>query len=268
MDGPLGMPPFNPVQMALSIQFLSLQDSLAPSPVLLWFHSVNRNSWHRDLCWCPMCVPSHFRHVQLFATPWTAAFQAPVSIGFSRQEYWSGLPLPPPENLPNPRDWTHVSVSPALAGGFFTISATWSLQILDPFLSLELGVSAVTLQWCFLFHSHSSSLHVPCLPATLCYLLSPSPLLSSSWTHPHCSFLLEDQGTGSSSIIIPTLASLRTYASFEAHLRFCFPLRALPLLPTGYESQNDMHLLWCLPYLTSCHDVCTCVIVALDVNFL
>ena len=202
------------------------------------------------------------------ATLWTAAYQAPVSIGFSRQEYWSGLPLPPPDNLPNPWDWTHVSMSPALAGGFFTISATWSLQILDPFLSLELGVSAVILQWCFLFHSHSSSLCVPCLPATLCYLLSPSPLLSFSWTHPHCSFLLEDQGTGSSSIIVPTLASLRTYASFEAHLRFRFPLRALPLLPTGYESQNDLHLLLYLPYLTSCHDVCTCVIMALDVNFL
>ena len=35
-------------------------------------------------------------HVQLFATPWTAAYQAPLSMGFSRQEYWSGLPLPSP----------------------------------------------------------------------------------------------------------------------------------------------------------------------------
>ena len=37
---------------------------------------------------------SHFSHVQLCATPWTAAYQAPASTGFSRQEYWSGLPLP------------------------------------------------------------------------------------------------------------------------------------------------------------------------------
>ena len=37
---------------------------------------------------------SHFSHVQLFVTPWTAAYQAPLSIGFSRQEYWSGVPLP------------------------------------------------------------------------------------------------------------------------------------------------------------------------------
>ena len=41
-------------------------------------------------------------HVQLFATPWTVTHQAPPSMGFSRQEYWSGLPLPSPEDLPDP----------------------------------------------------------------------------------------------------------------------------------------------------------------------
>ena len=41
-------------------------------------------------------------HVQLFATPWTAASQAPPSMGFSRQEYWSGLPFPSLGDLPNP----------------------------------------------------------------------------------------------------------------------------------------------------------------------
>ena len=46
-----------------------------------------------------MCVLSLFTHVRLFATLWTAARQAPVSIGFSRQEYWSGLPCPPPEHM-------------------------------------------------------------------------------------------------------------------------------------------------------------------------
>ena len=40
--------------------------------------------------------------VQLFATPWTIAYQAPPSMGFSRQEYWSGLPFPSPGDLPNP----------------------------------------------------------------------------------------------------------------------------------------------------------------------
>ena len=41
-------------------------------------------------------------HVQLFGTPWTVACQAPLSIEFSRQEYWSGLPVPSPGDLPNP----------------------------------------------------------------------------------------------------------------------------------------------------------------------
>ena len=41
--------------------------------------------------------------VRLFATPWTVAHQAPLSMGFSRQEYWSGLPFPSPGDLPNPR---------------------------------------------------------------------------------------------------------------------------------------------------------------------
>ena len=52
-----------------------------------------------------------------FATSWTAASQAPLSMGFPRQEYWSGLPLPSPGDLPNPGI---EPMSPALAGGFFT----------------------------------------------------------------------------------------------------------------------------------------------------
>ena len=56
-------------------------------------------------------------HVRLFATPWTVAYQAPLSMGFSRQEYWSGLPLPPSGNLPEPG---MEPASPALAGGLFT----------------------------------------------------------------------------------------------------------------------------------------------------
>ena len=55
--------------------------------------------------------------VQLFVTPWTVAHQAPLSMGFSRQEYWSGLPFPPPRDLPNPGI---EPSSPALASRFFT----------------------------------------------------------------------------------------------------------------------------------------------------
>ena len=55
--------------------------------------------------------------VRLFASPWTVAYQAPLSMGFSRQEYWSRLPLPPPWDLP---DAGFEPTSPALADGFFT----------------------------------------------------------------------------------------------------------------------------------------------------
>ena len=71
-----------------------------------------------------VCMLSHFSHVQLFATPGTAALQAPLSMEFSRQEYWSGLPFPPPGDLPNPGIKPVSLTSPALAGGFFIISAT------------------------------------------------------------------------------------------------------------------------------------------------
>ena len=63
-----------------------------------------------------MCAWS-LSHVRLFVTPWIVARQALLSMGFSRQEYWSGLPFPPPEDLPNPGT---EPASPALAGGFFT----------------------------------------------------------------------------------------------------------------------------------------------------
>ena len=59
--------------------------------------------------------------VQLLATPWTVAHQAPLFMGFPRQDYWSGLLTPPPEDLPNPRTEPTSSTSPALTGGFFTI---------------------------------------------------------------------------------------------------------------------------------------------------
>ena len=64
-----------------------------------------------DVMWS--CV---LNHVRLLVTPWTVAHQAPLSMGFSRQEYWRGLVLPSPGDLPDPGI---EPVSPALAGGFF-----------------------------------------------------------------------------------------------------------------------------------------------------
>ena len=60
-----------------------------------------------------------------FLTPWTVAYQAPPSMGFSRQEYWSGSPFPSPGDLPDPRDWNEVS---CIVGRCFTVWATCELD--------------------------------------------------------------------------------------------------------------------------------------------
>ena len=75
------------------------------------------------VCVC-VCVLSH---VQLFAAPCTVAHQAPLSMEFSRQEYWSRLPFPTPGDLPDPGIKPLSPAFPALAGRFFTTSATWEV---------------------------------------------------------------------------------------------------------------------------------------------
>ena len=75
------------------------------------------------------CEPSRFSRVWFFATLCSVACLAPLSMGFSRQEYWSGLPCSPPGDLPNPWIKPASLTSPALAGGFFTTSTTWEAQL-------------------------------------------------------------------------------------------------------------------------------------------
>ena len=70
-------------------------------------------------------VLSHFSQVQLFVTLWTVACQAPMFMGFSKQEYWGELTYPSVVDLPDPQYKPASLKSPALVGRFFTISATW-----------------------------------------------------------------------------------------------------------------------------------------------
>ena len=72
--------------------------------------------------WTELCL--------IVVTPWTVARQASLSMGSPRQEYWSGLPFPAPGALPDPGIAPTSLMSPALAGGFFTTSATWEASIL------------------------------------------------------------------------------------------------------------------------------------------
>ena len=64
--------------------------------------------------------------------PWTVARQAPPSMGFFRQEYWSGLPCPPPGDLPDPGIEPTSLMSPTSADGFFTSSAIWDTRYQCP----------------------------------------------------------------------------------------------------------------------------------------
>ena len=117
-------------------------------------------------------------HVWLFAAPRTVAHQAPLSLGFPRQEYWSGLPVPSPGDLPDPG---MESGTPALAGGFFITEPpgkplNWSSS---PFSSVQFSRSVVSDS----LRPHESQHTRPPYP-------SPSPGVhsnsrpSSRWCHP------------------------------------------------------------------------------------
>ena len=77
------------------------------------------------VCVC-VCMLSY---VQLLVTPWTVAHQASLSMEFFREEYWSGLPCPPPGDLPDPGVKPTSLVSPALAGSGFITNITWEGRI-------------------------------------------------------------------------------------------------------------------------------------------
>ena len=71
------------------------------------------------VCVCVCVCGKSLSHVWLFTTSWIVAHQAPLSMGFPTQKHWSGLPFPPPGNLPNPGTRPMSLVSSTLADGFF-----------------------------------------------------------------------------------------------------------------------------------------------------
>ena len=92
-----------------------------------------------NLTYKPSSVLSHFSHVQLFATLWTLALQAPLSTGFSRQEYWSGLLCPSPGDLSKPGT---EPMFPALAGRFFNTEPPGKLYNMSLLLLLLLSLQS------------------------------------------------------------------------------------------------------------------------------
>ena len=81
---------------------------------------------------------SSLSHVRLFAALQTVAHLAPLSLGFSRQDYWSGLPCPPPGDLPNSGTEPTSLMSPVPAGRFLITSVTWETHIQ---LNTNIGVA-------------------------------------------------------------------------------------------------------------------------------
>ena len=108
-------------------------DTFIKNQTTSWYKT--KNIGRRNIC---VHVLSHFSPVQIFATQWTIANQAPLSLGFSRQEYWSKLSCPPPEDLSDPEIEPAFLMSPALSGRFFTTRATWEAPRILVFIPISL----------------------------------------------------------------------------------------------------------------------------------
>ena len=115
---------------------------------LCFYYSLPSFSLHLRAC-------CHFSRVQLYVALWTVAHQAPQSMGFSRQEYWSGLPCPPPGDLTDPGIKPMSLMSSALAAGgfylfyfilfYFTMGATCEAPSLSLKVKLKVSQSCPTL---------------------------------------------------------------------------------------------------------------------------
>ena len=123
----------------------------SPDKVFFFLISFVLTIFFKNICLSYyVCVLSH---VQLFVTPWILALQAPLSIGFSRKEYWSGLPFPLPGDLPDPGIEPMSSVS---AGRFFTTSSTWEALII---IQIIFKLTLIFWKWnglikcCFFFNN-------------------------------------------------------------------------------------------------------------------
>ena len=104
--------------------------TLSHQGTLVFTDDSSSSFFLRKYLYICVCVLSCFSHVQLFATLRTGACQAPLSMGFSRQEHWIGLSCPSPGDLPDPGVEPMSLMSPTLVGRFFTTSAAWEIPSL------------------------------------------------------------------------------------------------------------------------------------------
>ena len=135
---------------------------------------------------------SSFSHIQLFVNLWTTVCQAPLSKGFSRQEYWSRLPCPPPGDLPYPGTEPASLGFPTLADRFFTTSTSWEAQewIQNYFQSSWRLRTTLEGQTTKFSNWHVSiRKHMSVIPKINFSSYSLSKLLSSLWISNHWIYL-------------------------------------------------------------------------------
>ena len=141
-------------------------------------------------------------------TLWIVTFQAPLSMGFSRQEYWSGLPYPQGGDLPNPGIQPMYLMSPVLTAGFFTTGATW-----------EAHLQVYSVQ----FSSVQSLSHVR--------------LFVTPWTAAHQASL---SITNSQSLLMSIQLVMPSN-----HFIFCHPLLLLPsIFPRVFSNESVLCIRW------------------------
>ena len=149
-------------------------------------------------------------------TLWTLAHQALLSMGFPKLEYWSGLPFPLPEDLPDPRI---KPASPALAGGFFTTEPSEEYRFLS-FLARTLPMKSHGFFVCYYCCCSVTKSHL-----TLCH-----PMFCSTPGFPVLYYVLEFAQTHVHGVTMPS-----------NHLIICCPLLLLPsIFPNGLA----LHIRW------------------------
>ena len=129
------------------------KDAKRPIPENNIWASVSSYAWSY-ICQDIKILCHVLSHVQLFAVPWISACQSPLYVGFFRQECWSGLPFPPPVDLPDPGIKSMSPASPALAGRFFT-----TYELINSLSYLSQFALGFLLQLRFLIYTPASSIN-------------------------------------------------------------------------------------------------------------
>ena len=180
-------------------------------------HEKQKEEWITLIQWVVIWSRecTSFSRVRFFVTPGTVVHPAPLSMGFSRQESWSGLPCPPPGNLLDPGIKPMSLMFPALAGRFFTISTTWEAYV---YINEYYSAIVVVIQL-------PSHVRLFAITRTVAWQASPSLTISLN---------------------LPKFMSIESLMP-SRHLILCHPLLLLPsVFPSirVFSNESILHIRW------------------------